>query len=109
MARFGRFDMNEEDEAFEELSRKQSYWGLQGSRKHQILRYAENVVAKENMNKPITSKKFASDLWGVIQMAIDEAVLAEREACAQLCEEWLGPTKDREMHIAKAIRTRGKI
>jgi hypothetical protein len=33
----------------------------------------------------------------------------EREACAQLCEEWLGPTKDREMHIAKAIRTRGKI
>jgi hypothetical protein len=36
------------------------------------------------MNKPITSKKFASDLWGVVQMAIDEAVLAEREACAEL-------------------------
>jgi hypothetical protein len=33
---------------------------------------------------------------------------AEREACAQLCEEWLGPTKDREMHIAKAIRARGE-
>jgi hypothetical protein len=33
---------------------------------------------------------------------------AEREACAQLCEEWLGPTKDREMHIAKAIRSRGQ-
>jgi len=32
----------------------------------------------------------------------------EREACAQLCEEWLGPTKDREMHIAKAIRARGQ-
>jgi hypothetical protein len=32
---------------------------------------------------------------------------AEREACAQLCEEWLGPTKDREIHIATAIRERG--
>jgi len=30
----------------------------------------------------------------------------EREACAQLCEEWLGPTKDREIHIAAAIRAR---
>jgi hypothetical protein len=33
---------------------------------------------------------------------------AEREACAQLCEEWLGPTKDREIHIAAAIRARGQ-
>jgi hypothetical protein len=39
------------------------------------------------MNKPITSKKFASDLWGVVQMAIDEAVLAEREACAKVCDD----------------------
>jgi len=31
-----------EDEAFDELSRKQGDWGLQGSRKHQILRYVEN-------------------------------------------------------------------
>jgi hypothetical protein len=31
------------------------------------------------MNKPITSNKFASDLWGMMQMAIDEAVLAERQ------------------------------
>lgn len=33
--------MSPEDEAFEELSRKQGDWGLQGSRKHQIIRYAE--------------------------------------------------------------------
>jgi len=33
----------EEDEAFDELSRRQGDWGLQGSRKHQILRYAENA------------------------------------------------------------------
>ena len=30
-----------EDEAFDELSRRQGDWGLQGSRKHQIIRYAE--------------------------------------------------------------------
>jgi hypothetical protein len=35
--------MNEEDEAFEELSRKQGDWGMQGSRKHQIMRFAENA------------------------------------------------------------------
>jgi len=34
--------MTEEDEAFEELSRKQDDWGLQGSRKHQIMRFAAN-------------------------------------------------------------------
>ena len=50
MACFGGF-MTEEDEAFEELSRKQGDWGLQGSRKHQIMRYAEeaerNAVLEE--------------------------------------------------------------
>jgi len=30
----------------------------------------------------------------------------EREQCAQIAEEWLGPTKDRELHIAAAIRSR---
>jgi uncharacterized membrane protein len=32
----------------------------------------------------------------------------EREACAQIAEEWLGPTKDRELHIAAAIRSRSE-
>ena len=36
-----------EDEAFEELAKRQGDWGLQGSRKHQILRYAENNARKE--------------------------------------------------------------
>ena len=31
-----------EDEAFEDLAKRQGDWGLQGSRKHQIIRYAEN-------------------------------------------------------------------
>ena len=39
------------------------------------------------MNKPITSNKFVTDLWSTLQMFIDEAVLAEREACAKVCEE----------------------
>jgi len=38
--------MNEEDEAFEDLAKRQGDWGMQGSRKHQILRYAENVERK---------------------------------------------------------------
>jgi hypothetical protein len=33
---------------------------------------------------------------------------AEREACAQIAEEWLGPTRDRELHIAAAIRARSQ-
>ena len=33
---------------------------------------------------------------------------AEREACAQVAEEWLGPVRDRELHIAAAIRARSQ-
>jgi len=79
--------MNDEDEAFEELSRRQGDWGMQGSRKHQIMRYAENFEEKENMNKPVTSNKFVTDLWNMTQMLIDEAVAAEREACAKVCDD----------------------
>jgi hypothetical protein len=39
---------------------------------------------------------------------LEAAVKAEREACARIAEEWQGPTKDREIHIAQAIRARGK-
>ena len=34
--------MTDEDEAFEDLAKRQGDWGLQGSRKHQILRYVES-------------------------------------------------------------------
>jgi hypothetical protein len=59
------------------------------------------------MNKPIAANKAVTDLWSMTRMLIDEAVLAEREACAKVAEEWLGPTKDQELHIAAAIRARG--
>jgi hypothetical protein len=39
------------------------------------------------MNKPITSNKFVTDLWSMTQMLIEEAVLAEREACAKVCDD----------------------
>jgi hypothetical protein len=39
------------------------------------------------MNKPITSNKFVTDLWSMTQMLIDEAILAEREACAEVCKK----------------------
>jgi hypothetical protein len=43
-----RLQMKEpEDEAFDELSRRQGDWGLQGSRKHQIMRYVENNARNE--------------------------------------------------------------
>lgn len=43
-------------------------------------------------------------MW--IQAHYDDA-RTEREACAQVAEEWLGPVHDRELHIAAAIRSRG--
>ena len=36
-----------EDEAFDELAKRQGDWGLQGSRKHQIIRFAENNARNE--------------------------------------------------------------
>jgi hypothetical protein len=67
------------------------------------------------MNKPITPKKFATDLWDMMQMAIDEAVAAEREACAKVCEDmsnteanmnktWRNGCRD----VAEVIRARGQ-
>ena len=35
--------MNEEDEAFEDLAKRQGDWGLQGSRKHQIMREVQRL------------------------------------------------------------------
>jgi len=61
------------------------------------------------------AKMFDGDLWLLASDAVAMAENAykkgqtdEREACAQIAEEWLGPTKDRELHIAVAIRARGQ-
>jgi len=57
------------------------------------------------MNKPITSNKFVTDLWSMTQMLVEEAVLAEREACAKVCDGW--PDYDVQ-GLAEAIRARGE-
>ena len=57
------------------------------------------------MNKPITSNKCATDTWKMVQMLIEEAVLAEREACAKIADGW--PDYDVQ-GLAEAIRARGQ-
>jgi len=52
--------------------------------------------------------KQVNDCDAELRKMVEMAIEAEREACAQLCEEWLGPAKDREIHIAAAIRARGQ-
>ena len=60
------------------------------------------------MNKPITPNKFATDLWGMLQMSIDEAVAAEREACAKVCDEMDHNGVMIAADCAAAIRARGQ-
>ena len=65
------------------------------------------------MNKPITPNKFATDLWGMMQMAIDEAVAAEREACAKILDANAMACRTPVMRSllqsnAQAIRARGQ-
>jgi len=54
----------------------------------------------------IKPEKFVTDLWGMMQMAIDEAVAAEREACAVLCEQLSDTSRD--LRFGAAIRARGQ-
>jgi hypothetical protein len=81
--------MTEEDEAFEDLAKRQGDWGMQGSRKHQIMRYAENV---ENKGTSMTDKEamklaiFALDIVKIHYTQsshINEAIAALKERLAQ--------------------------
>jgi hypothetical protein len=79
--------MNEEDEAFEDLAKRQGDWGMQGSRKHQIMRYAENV---ENKGTSMTDKeamKLALDALETLMIEhgsiYEKAIAALKEALAQ--------------------------
>jgi len=57
------------------------------------------------MNKPIAANKAVTDLWSMTQMLIDEAVLAEREACAKMLDHIL---KEGGGTWGDAIRARGE-
>ena len=91
--------MTEEDEAFEDLTKRQGYWGMQGSRKHQILRFAENVESKGTSMTQDEIIEMAQEcrLIGMrphLDGIYSEALVAfaklvaekERDACAKLCE-----------------------
>ena len=56
----------------------------------------------------IKPEKFVTDLWGMMQMAIDEAVLAERDACAQIVNDDRGLSDDDAIRVMRAIRARGE-
>ena len=60
------------------------------------------------MNKPITPNKFVTDLWDMMQLAIDEAVAAERAACAQIVNDDRGLSDDDAIRVCRAIRARGQ-
>ena len=60
------------------------------------------------MNKPITPNKFVTDTWSMVQMLIEEAVLAEREACAKVCEAEGERIDASWVSCAAAIRARGQ-
>lgn len=58
-----------------------------------------------------TSTQFVKRTRPLIETAVRRAVLAEREACAKLAEEWEGathfPANDAGRTVALAIRERG--
>lgn len=60
------------------------------------------------MSKPITPKKFVSDVFGMMEMMVKEAVLAEREACANIAHQWSKREDDVGGYIEAAIRARGQ-
>jgi len=127
MARYRGFNMNEEDEAFEELSRRQGDWGMQGSRKHQILRFAENVESKGTsmtQDEIIEMAKQAGisynpgsqhdhdhfRAYGDSLKAFAKLVAAkEREACAKVAEQFEPDEKTSYVTYASTvIRARGQ-
>ena len=107
----------EEDEAFEELAKKQGDWGMQGSRKHQILRYVQDqerndvvpstiafhnnnvdwvmritadrrIEVNEGVEITEAARLVLDAMQGMLDVGLEKAVLAEREACAAM-SDWI--------------------
>jgi hypothetical protein len=110
--------MNEEDDAFEDLAKRQGDWGMQGSRKHQIMRYAENVESKGTSMtqdeiiemaqecKLIGMRPFIDGIYTEALIEFAKLVAAkEREACANMVDHIL---KENGGTYGDAIRIRGQ-
>jgi len=124
----------EEDEAFEELAKRQGEWGMQGSRKHQILRYVQdqerndvvpNTIAfhsnnvdwvmritadrrievNEGVEVTEAARQVLDAMQGMLDVGLERAVLAEREACAKFVDHIL---KEGGGTWGDAIRARGE-
>jgi hypothetical protein len=74
--------MNEEDEAFEDLAKRQGDWGMQGSRKHQILRYVEN---KETTMTPTPKLRFVER---VIQIPVEPMTNTTMGKTVRILQQW---------------------
>jgi hypothetical protein len=126
--------MTEEDEAFEDLAKRQGDWGMQGSRKHQILRYVQDQERNAVVPSTISFYRGINQSWvmritaegrievadgvdvteaarlvldamqGMLDVGFEKAVLAEREACANLVDHIL---KEGGGTWGDAIRARG--
>ena len=73
-------------------------------------------MAEKAFETPGVEPAFRNGFWTVTLEELErfaelvraEAQADEREACARLAEEWLGPPmRDKERYIAAAIRARG--
>jgi len=56
----------------------------------------------------IKPEKFVSDIFEMMARMIDEAVLAERDACAQIVTDDEGLSVDDAIRVCRAIRARGQ-
>ena len=86
--------MTEEDEAFEDLAKRQGDWGMQGSRKHQIMRYAENV---ENKGTSMTDKEAMAMALDALEteVSIDWTNNDEFNASAEKMHKAIAALKER--------------
>jgi hypothetical protein len=113
--------MTDEDEAFEDLAKRQGDWGLQGSRKHQIIRFAENNARNEEMTQEIIqmARDSGMELYGLgkdrarfvhhLEVFAKLVAAKEKEACAQLVNDDRGLSDDDAIRLCRAIRARGNI
>ena len=94
-----------------------SYYGMGMDRERFIAhmqRFADMVVAAQPSPGPDSAKvKLFNDRMALSEEALTAmkviAAADEREACARLAEEWIGPPiRDKEFYIAAAIRARGQ-
>jgi hypothetical protein len=93
------FDLAEEHGWIDDFGR----WNFQNDDK--LLRFAE-LVRQDEREQIIEKNKPEIEKVNAYIKDLEQAVLAEREACAKVCEDLIG-TRAMARHCADAIRARG--